>query len=117
MAKKMGGLSLKQAAELFELLASEPRLRLALLLAQRGEAHVNALCKGVMMPQSAVSHHLGLLRLGGLVAPRRDGQRTYYRLTLPLVGQLLRLVCGQSLLGCQEQGASRQPRHRGRPRT
>ena len=98
MAKKGHGLSLRQAADLFALLADETRLRLALALASRGEAHVEDLGEGVGMSQSAVSYHLGLFRRGGLASVRRDGQYHYYRLTAPVVADLLRLVCGPGLL-------------------
>ena len=33
------------------------------------------------MSQPAVSHHLALLRHGGLIAPRRQGKNNYYALT------------------------------------
>ncbi len=35
---------------------------------------------------------LRLLRLGGLVAYRRDGKRNFYRLASPVVGRLLGMV-------------------------
>jgi hypothetical protein len=65
MAKKGHGLSLRQAADLFGLLADETRLPLALALASRGQAHVENLGEGVGMSKTAVSYHLGLFRRGG----------------------------------------------------
>jgi ArsR family transcriptional regulator len=96
MAKKGHGLSLRQAADLFELLADETLLRLA--LAGRGEAHVEHLGDGVGMSRQAVSYHLRLFRRGGLASARRDGQHVYYRLANTLVADLLRLVCDPDLL-------------------
>ena len=98
MGKKGHGLSLRQAADLFALLADETRLRLALALASRGEAHVEDLGEGVGMSQSAVSYHLGLFRRGGLASVRRDGRHVYYILANTLVADLLRLVCDSDLL-------------------
>jgi DNA-binding transcriptional ArsR family regulator len=98
MGKKGHGLSLRQAADLFALLADEARFRLALALASRGEAHVEDLGEGKGISRPGVSYHLGLFRRGGLASVRRDGQHHYYRLTAPVVTDLLRLVCGPGLL-------------------
>jgi DNA-binding transcriptional ArsR family regulator len=45
-----------------------------------------------------VSNNLTLLRRGGAVDFRRDGQRHYYRLAAPVVADLLRLVCDPRVL-------------------
>jgi DNA-binding transcriptional ArsR family regulator len=58
-------LTTHQAAEVFRMLADEPRLRLLLLSAERGEMHVTALCGEVGMTQPAVSHCLTVLRAVG----------------------------------------------------
>ena len=61
--------------------ASDPtRLQIMLTLAA-GEKHVGALCEELNQTQPAVSHHLALLRHGGLIAPRRQGKNNYYSLT------------------------------------
>ena len=39
--------------------------------------------------QPAVSHHLTLLRMAGLVGFRRHGKQNYYRIESRLVGDLL----------------------------
>jgi ArsR family transcriptional regulator len=41
---------------------------------------VRALCDNLDESQSAVSHHLTLLRGAGLVRVRRDGKRSFYHL-------------------------------------
>jgi DNA-binding transcriptional ArsR family regulator len=61
--------------------ASDPtRLQIILTLAD-GEKHVGALCEELNQTQPAVSHHLALLRHGGLIAPRRQGKNNFYSLT------------------------------------
>jgi DNA-binding transcriptional ArsR family regulator len=61
--------------------ASDPtRLQIILALAD-GETHVGGLCEKLNQTQPAVSHHLALLRHGGLIAPRRAGKNNYYSLT------------------------------------
>jgi ArsR family transcriptional regulator, zinc-responsive transcriptional repressor len=61
--------------------ASDPtRLQIIMTLAE-GEKHVGGLCEELNQTQPAVSHHLALLRHGGLIAPRRQGKNNYYSLT------------------------------------
>jgi DNA-binding transcriptional ArsR family regulator len=85
-------LSPAQAAQLFKLLADEGRLRILLLLAGRGEMSVKALGEEIGSSQPVVSHHLTLLRLGGLVAFRRDGKHNFYSVVSEHVPPLLRPV-------------------------
>jgi DNA-binding transcriptional ArsR family regulator len=97
MTEPARGLSLKQAAELFGLLASEGRLRLLARLAARGEVHAGGLVQGMSISQAGVSFQLMLLRRGNLVRMRRHGQHNYYSISAPLVKDLLRLVCDPEL--------------------
>jgi len=73
----------------FKLLADDSRLRILLTLAREGETHVSALCQMLGQSQPAVSHHLTLLRMAGLVGFRRDGKFNFYRLDAMLLGNLL----------------------------
>ena len=75
--------------QVFKLLADESRLRILLTLAREGEMHVSALCQMLGQSQPAVSHHLMLLRMAGLVGFRRDGKFNYYRLDAVNLGDLL----------------------------
>ena len=60
---------------------SDPtRLQVILILAE-GERHVGALCAQLGQSQPDVSHHLALLRHGGIIAPRRQGKNNFYSLT------------------------------------
>jgi DNA-binding transcriptional ArsR family regulator len=68
------------------------RLRILLVLADREEASVGDVSAGVGQSQTAVSHHLGLLRRGRVVEYRRNGRQNLYRITSGLVPELLRLV-------------------------
>ncbi len=80
----------------FKLLADASRLKIVLALAQDGELHVSALCAmlnqsepGFKYSQPAVSHHLTLMRMVGLVGYRRDGKHNYYHLASGHVRDLL----------------------------
>jgi DNA-binding transcriptional ArsR family regulator len=82
-AAKEAALRLKQAQRASMLLkqVSDPtRLQVVLTLAE-GERHVGALCAQLSQSQPAVSHHLALLRHGGIIAPRRQGKNNFYGLT------------------------------------
>ncbi len=70
----------KELVRFFKLLSDETRLRILHYLTQQTELHVRALCELLGQSQPAVSHHLALLRSGGLIEPRRDGKHNFYRL-------------------------------------
>ncbi len=70
----------KDLADLFRLLSDETRLRILMLLHRRHELNVRTLCQVLHQSQPAVSHHLALLRIAGLIDRRRDGKHNYYRL-------------------------------------
>ena len=81
--------TLKRPKDIFKLLADVNRLKILLTLAEDGEMHVSALCDMLDQTQPAVSHHLTLLRMTGIVGYRRDGKHNYYRLESGLVRDLL----------------------------
>lgn len=68
----------KDLVQVFKLLSDETRLRVLLYLVREGELHVTALCDKLGQSQPAVSHHLALLRVAGLIEARRDGKHNYY---------------------------------------
>jgi DNA-binding transcriptional ArsR family regulator len=82
-AAKEAGLRLKQAQHASMLLkhVSDPTRLQVILTLSEGERHVGALCDQLSQSQPAVSHHLALLRHGGIIAPRRQGKNNFYGLT------------------------------------
>jgi DNA-binding transcriptional ArsR family regulator len=70
----------QRASILLKHLSDPTRLQIILMLSQE-ERHVGSLCGDLNQSQPAVSHHLALLRHGGVIAPRRDGKNNYYALT------------------------------------
>lgn len=70
----------KRASILLKHVSDPTRLQVILILAE-GERHVGALCAQLSQSQPAVSHHLALLRHGGIIAPRRQGKNNFYSLT------------------------------------
>lgn len=68
----------KDLVQVFKLLADETRLRILMYLVRNNELHVSALCELLGQSQPAVSHHLALLRVAGLIEARRDGKHNFY---------------------------------------
>jgi len=68
----------KDLVKVFKLLSDETRLRVLLYLVQQHELHVRALCDLRAQTQPAVSHHLALLRVAGLIESRREGKHNFY---------------------------------------
>lgn len=70
----------RRASILLKHVSDPTRLQVILILAE-GERHVGALCDQLSQSQPAVSHHLALLRHGGIISPRRAGKNNFYSLT------------------------------------
>jgi ArsR family transcriptional regulator len=83
---------IKDLANLLKLLADETRLRIMLYLAQAGELHVRALCDRLKQSQPAVSHHLALLRVAGIVECRRNGKHNFYHVLPERFQRLLEML-------------------------
>jgi DNA-binding transcriptional ArsR family regulator len=82
----------KELVRWFKLLADETRLRILVFLLERGELNVRALCDLLRLSQPAVSHHLALLRVDGLIDCRRDGKHNYYRVLPERFSELMGTV-------------------------
>lgn len=78
--------------KLFKLLSDETRLRILYYLTQRNELHVRALCELLHESQPAVSHHLALLRVAGLIERRRQGKHNFYGLKTRQFSTLLDML-------------------------
>jgi len=79
----------RELAQVFKLLSDETRLRILFYLAQNGELHVTDLCNRLGQSQPAVSHHLALLRVSGLIESRREGKHNFYSVRAEQFGDLL----------------------------
>jgi ArsR family transcriptional regulator len=86
---KVSETSLTDLTDVFKLLADKNRLRIVLILAQEGRMHVTALCDLIGQSQPAVSHHLTLMRMVGLVTYDRVGKNNYYYLASEHIRALL----------------------------
>lgn len=113
MAKVRKGPLPREALELvamrFRALGDATRLSLLQAMFD-GERTVAELCELTGASQANTSKHLGLLLERGLVARRRDGLYTRYRISDPIVQRLCHLVCGS----LEERHASMRERLGGR---
>jgi len=89
----------KDLVQAFKLLSDETRLRVLMYLAREGELHVTALCDKLNQSQPAVSHHLALLRVAGLIEARRDGKHNYYSVKVSHFARLMNEVFSNLVKG------------------
>lgn len=68
---------LQDAASMFAMLATPVRVHILWLLAHGGQ-DVGTLAENTGQSLATVSHHLGKLKLAGLVRDQRDGKRRIY---------------------------------------
>jgi len=76
----------------FRLLSDETRLRILLYLMQNQELNVTDLCNRLGQTQPAVSHHLALLRVSGLIEARRAGKNNFYSVRTDHLNDLLAML-------------------------
>lgn len=84
--------ALELVAHRFKLLSEPTRLRLIQLLME-GEKSVNELVSAMNTTQANVSKHLAILADGGLIARRKVGVSTIYRIADPSLITLCDIVC------------------------
>lgn len=71
---------MKQYTDIFKALGDATRLRVAAILAQRGETCVCQLAAALEEPDAKISRHLTVMRNAGLVSARREGTWMHYDL-------------------------------------
>lgn len=86
-------MNIESLANLFKALSEPVRVRILVLLLDKGELCVCDLVDTLLLSQSVISRHLAYLRNNNIVTARRDGVWMYYQLTdyarlqlLPLLG-------------------------------
>jgi DNA-binding transcriptional ArsR family regulator len=82
---------LQDTASLFALLSATVRLHILWLLASGGR-DVGTLASKTGQSVATTSHHLGKLKLAGLVRAERHGKRQVYVATDALVSEIIRLT-------------------------
>lgn len=83
--------TISELTKVFKMLADDQRLKILLALAQEGELHVSSLCKLLDQSQPAVSHHLTLMRMTGVVGFNRKGKNNFYYLNSAKMRDILEM--------------------------
>ncbi len=100
--------------------AAEPsRLAILFLLGRKGPMCVKEIATGFTASRPAISHHLRVLKQGGLLEAKREGQEIHYGVRVDALTRALRGLA-EALEGCCERsprtrtakGARRQSRAR-----
>lgn len=90
-------------SQVFKLLDDPNRCRIFWLLCHCEECVVN-ISAMVEMSSPAVSHHLKLLRSGGLIVSRREGKEVYYQAAATETAELLHRMIEQVVhLACPKE--------------
>ena len=105
MGGEVSDQSVRELAQVFKLLSDETRLRILfyLALSPQGELHVTDLCHRLGQSQPAVSHHLALLRVSGLIESRREGKHNFYCVRTDHFGDLLLSLFSRGRRGPPQQ--------------
>ena len=90
---------MKEAAELFKLLAVDKRIEIIELL-KKDAMSVNALAEALGVTQSAVSQHLRILKAAGLVNDERRGYWIFYSLNRDALEQCRQRLTRICSCGC-----------------
>ena len=81
--------AIKELCQVFKLLSDETRLHILFYLTRESELNVTELCGRLSQSQPAVSHHLALMRVAGIIEPRRVGKHNYYSVCKHHVRELI----------------------------
>jgi len=81
--------TIRDLVQVSRLLSDENRLRILFYLVQNNELHVTDICERLGQSQPAVSHHLALLRVLGLIEARREGKHNFYSVRTEAFSDLL----------------------------
>jgi DNA-binding transcriptional ArsR family regulator len=85
-----------EVSDIFKLVSDGSRLRILWLLGHCEECVCN-IAAAMEMTDPAVSHHLRVLRKGGLIVSRREGKEVYYKLADTEQARFLYRMCVEML--------------------
>jgi len=88
--------TLRDMVGFFKILGDETRLKIIQFLLQQPEYNVSSMCAMLKQSQPAVSHHISLLRMSGLIELRREGKNNYYHLVPKRFRELRAIFDSQS---------------------
>lgn len=81
-------------SEILKALGHPVRLKMIFGLIKDEECNVNKIVEELNVPQSTVSQHLGLLKNKGIVATRKEGVKTCYKVVNKKVLDIIEILKG-----------------------
>ena len=99
----MGRSTVQTLADFFKLLSDSTRLLILqhISSAQSGRLNVGEICLRLnIQSQPAVSHHLALMRVSGIIQPTREGKNNYYSIS---IGSEVLAAASSFLASCEGQ--------------
>ena len=81
----------QDVAAVCKMLSDETRTSIVALVAKKARP-VGELCRELDLPQPTVSHHLGLLRMSGVLSRQRKGKQMFYSLNRDKLTALKRFL-------------------------
>jgi ArsR family transcriptional regulator len=81
----------ERLAEIFKALGHPTRVKIVEYLAD-GEKCVKDIWQEIGVPQPTVSQHINILKNAGIISFRKDGVKTCYRVEMPVVIEILKLL-------------------------
>ncbi len=79
-SEEMSDVALERISQIMKHGADPTRIKIINILSKE-ETNVGGICTQLNHSQPAISHHLCLMRHGGVVSPRREGKNNFYSLT------------------------------------
>lgn len=107
MTKERGAMEGRLRA-FFEGLADFHRMKMIDLLLER-EMNVTAICAHFAMKQPSVSHHLSVLKKGGIVKTRRQGKEILYSVNRKYISSVMTYYFARFGFMVKEMDPSGQP--------
>jgi ArsR family transcriptional regulator len=80
-----------RVAELFKALGHPTRVKILEYLSE-GEKCVKDIWQELGIPQPTVSQHINILREAGIISFRKEGVKTCYRIEMPIVVKIMKLL-------------------------
>jgi len=81
----------EKLAEILKALGHPTRVKIVEYLAD-GEKCVKEIWQEIGVPQPTVSQHINILKNAGIISYRKDGVKTCYRVEMPVVIEILKLL-------------------------
>lgn len=88
----MNETKINQTAELLKVIAHPARLKILLLLSDKGPRNVSSLQDELQLEQSLLSHHLIKLKDKGVLICQRRGKEMHYEVDNVLLEKLIHLL-------------------------